>query len=290
MVAMTEDLDRRLRRLEASEDVDALIALGCDLAEVGRHSEAEVCFRRATGLGDPLGAFDLGNALAAQERWDEAAAAYEVALARGEADAWRNLGLVLEEMGDLAGAMWAYRGAASAGDVHGGLQLAFLLRDQGELDGALTVAEELAATGDPQAAAVLASWRWAATLDPALEEDLRAGSAYFPTARADLAALLLATGRPAEARHELERGAKLGESICWLPLGNFYADVLADEESAEEAYRAGIAAGDAYCHHNLGVLLAERGDFDGAEEQFRLGAAAGDELAAGALRDFGAGQ
>ena len=81
--------------------------------------------------------------------------------------------------------------------------------------------------------------------------------------------------------------AKLGEAVCWLPLGNFYADRLGDEESAEEAYRAGIAAGDSYCHHNLGVLLAERGDFDGAEEQFRLGAAAGDELAAVALHDLG---
>jgi tetratricopeptide (TPR) repeat protein len=288
MVAMTEDLDGRLRRLRASEDVDALIALGCDLAEVGRHRDAEDCFRRATGLGDALGAFDLGNALAAQERWDEAAAAYEVALARGEADAWRNLGLVLEELGDLAGAMWAYRGAATAGDVHGGLQLAFLLRDQGEHEAAFGVAEELAATGDPQAVAVLASWSWGVTHDPALEDDLRAGAAHHPPARADLAALLLATDRPTEARYELERGAKLGQVVCWLPLGNYYADEMRDEEAAEEAYRAGIAAGDTYCHHNLGVLLAERGDLDGAEEQFRLGAEAGDGLAAAALHDLGA--
>ena len=74
--------------------------------------------------------------------------------------------------------------------------------------------------------------------------------------------------------------------MAWLPLGNFYADEMEDDEAAEEAYRGGIAAGEAYCHHNLAVLLAERGDFDGAVEQFRLGAAAGDQLAADALREL----
>ena len=52
MVAMPEDLDARLRRLRTSDDAGALIDLGCDLADVGRHSDAEWCFRRATGLGE----------------------------------------------------------------------------------------------------------------------------------------------------------------------------------------------------------------------------------------------
>jgi hypothetical protein len=102
-----------------------------------------------------------------------------------------------------------------------------------------------------------------------------------------LAALLRVTGRVAEARFTLERGAKLGEVQAWLPLGNFYAEDLADVEAAEEAYRAGIAAGDSYCHHNLAVLLADRGDLDGAVEHFRLGAADGDDLAERALRELG---
>lgn len=288
MGAMTEDLDGRLRRLRASGDVDALIALGCDLAHAGRHRDAEDCFRRATGLDDATGAFDLGNALAAQERWEDAASAYEVALSRGEADAWRNLGLVLEQMGDVAGALWAYRGAADAGDVDGGVQLALLLRDQGEAEHAFAVAEELAATGSPLAGAVLACWRWCATRDGTLEDALRAGADVHPPARKDLADLLISTGRRDEARSLLERGAKRGEPTTWLPLGNFYADEMRDEEAAEEAYRAGIAAGDVHCHHNLGVLLAERGDVDGAVEQFRLGAAKGDEMAVEALRDLGA--
>jgi alkylation response protein AidB-like acyl-CoA dehydrogenase len=61
---------------------------------------------------------------------------------------------------------------------------------------------------------------------------------------------------------------------------------MGDDEAAEEAYRSGIAAGDSYCHHNLGVLLADRGDLEGAAEQFALGAATGDQLAAQALREL----
>ena len=271
---MTEDLDARLQALQASDDVYALIDLGCDLADVGRQTDAEWCFRRAADMGDTVGSFNLGNALAAQQRWPEAVEAYEVAIAGGEADAWRNLGKVLEDLGDLAGAMRAYRGAVDAGDLEGGLQLAFLLREQGERHAAMDVALEIAAMGDQEAAAVVACWRWCATLDPSLEPDLRAGADHFPAGRTD------------EARFQLEKGAKRGEAVAWLPLGNFYADEMQDDEAAEEAYRGGIAAGEAYCHHNLAVLLAERGDFDGAVEQFRLGAAAGDQLAAEALREL----
>ena len=124
---MTEDLDARLERLQASDDVYALIDLGCDLADVGRQTDAEWCFRRAADLGDSVASFNLGNALAAQQRFPEAVEAYEVAIAAGEPDAWRNLAKVLEDLGDLAGAMRAYRGAVEAGDLEGGLQLAFLV-------------------------------------------------------------------------------------------------------------------------------------------------------------------
>jgi tetratricopeptide (TPR) repeat protein len=253
---MPEDLDERLRRLRSSDDAGALIDLGCARADVGRHEDAEWCFRRATGLGDETDVFDLGNALAARRRWDGASAAYEVALAGGDASAWRTLGAVLEQRGELNAALDAYRGAADA--------------------------------GDPEAAAIVACRLWCTTLDPALEEALRAGADHLPAARADLGDLLRSTGRSVEARWVLERGAKLGEAVCWLPLGNLYADDLGDVESAEEAYRAGIAAGDTFCHHNLGVLLVDRGDLEGGVEQFRLGAASGDTLAAEALRDLGA--
>jgi hypothetical protein len=57
-----------------------------------------------------------------------------------------------------------------------------------------------------------------------MEQALRAGADHYPSARADLADLLRSTGRIAETRAVLERGAKLGEQECWLPLGNLYAD------------------------------------------------------------------
>ncbi|MGY1711469.1 tetratricopeptide repeat protein [Geodermatophilus sp. SYSU D00758] len=281
-----EDLDRRIRLLRTSRDTDAVIELGCDLVEAGRGREAEDCFRRAAELGAPLGWFNLGNALAARGAAAEAVDAYERALAGGESDAWLNLGLVLEDLGDLAGAERAFRGAGAAGDPAGLLELAFLLREQGETDEAAVVAAGLARTGHETAAAVLASWRWAETRDPALEAELRAGAGAFPATRTALAALLRDGGRTAEARWFLECGAKLGERESWLPLGNLYVDDLGDVESAEEAYRAGLAAGDPYCHHNLAVLLAGRGDLDGAIEHLRLGAAEGDELAARTLADL----
>jgi tetratricopeptide (TPR) repeat protein len=283
---MTEYLDARLRRLAASVDTDALVDLGCDLAAVDRHQDAEWCFRRAADLGDSLGSFNLAIALRAQHRDVEAVAAYEAAIGGGVTDGWRNLGGLLEELGDLAGAMRAYRGAVLAGDLTGGLQLAFLLREQGERLEAMEIAEQMAAAGHVEATAVLSCWRWCATLDVMLEADLRAAADHYPPARADLADLLRETGRQSEARSVLERGAKLGEAVAWLPLGNYYADEMGDEEAAEEAYRGGIAAGEVHCHHNLAYLLAERGDLEGAVEQFRMGAAAGDPLAADALREL----
>jgi len=57
--------------------------------------------------------------------------------------------------------------------------------------------------------------------------------------------------------------------------------------ASSAASTSSISTGDMYCHHNLGVLLADRGDLEGAVEQFGLGAASGDTLAAEALRGLG---
>ena len=120
--------------------------------------------------------------------------------------------------------------------------------------------------------------------------DLRAG----PTSsrpRAATSPHLLRPDRPGRGGPVRPRARRqaAATSQSWLPLGNLYCEELGDVEAAEEAYRSGIAAGDIYCHHNLGVLLADRGDLEGAVEQFRLGAAAGDELAASALRELDRG-
>jgi tetratricopeptide (TPR) repeat protein len=233
-------------------DEDALIEAGCDLAELGRLEAAEDCFRMAAELGSAIGAYNLGNALAEQGRWREAATAYERAEAAGDEDA--------------------------------ALARAFVLRELGERDAALATAGRAAAAGDQTAAAVVACWRWCTSWDPALEDDLRAGAELFTAARADLAQLLIRTGRIEEGRAVLERGMLLGEVDSMLPLGNLYADVLGDQVAAEAVYRAGAELGDAHAHHNLANLLDERGDPAGALEHYRLAAAAGDTLAAQALR------
>ena len=290
---MAEGIDGRLRAALAGQDARALVDVGCDLADADRQDDALTCFQRAVALGEDWVWFNVGNTLRELRRPVEAVTAYEEAVAAEETDAWLNLGHVLEDLGDLAGAMRAFRAAGDVGQPEGHLALAQLLHEQGEqarADAAVAVA---AGSGHLPAIALQARWRWERTRDPALEEQLRAGADVDGSARADLAELLRATGRRREARAELELGAELGQRECWLPLGDLLAGVDliggdptgegsgegVDESAAEEAYRAGIAAGDDYCHHNLAVLLLERGDVRRAEEHLLAGAVAGDELA-----------
>lgn len=284
---MPNDLDAQLAEADGSDDSATLVNLGCDLADAGRHLDAEFCFRRAVALGDDLASFHVGNELRAQGRPDEAVHAYQEAIAAGENDAWLNLGQCLEDdLGDLAGAMNSYRHADQSGDKNGALALAYMLREQGEYDEAEQLAQRAASLGNLQGVGTAACWAYERTLDPALEGDLRRGANHYPAARTDLADLLRAAGRLEEARQELSRGAKLGERDSWLPLGNLLSDDLGDLVAAEDAYRAGIAAGDSNCHNNLGVLLREQDDVVGAEEQFREGARLGDQLAARLLKDL----
>jgi len=279
-----DDFAVRLAHLDSCTEADVVVRLGCELAKWDRLADAERCFRRAIELGSTVALFNLANTLAERHRWSEAIPTYERAIALGDTGSWLNLGHVLQDVGDLAGAMRAFREASLAGDSEGTLALAFSHREQGEPDKAEDVAKQAADAGNLQAAGVLAGWRWDRTLDPALEADLRAGADHHPSARADLADLLHSTGRTAEARIVLELGARLGEKESWLPLGNLYADELGDSIAAEAAYRSGIDCGDIRSHHNLGVLLEQRGEVEEAMKHFRLAAVAGDALAAAALR------
>lgn len=311
---MTADLDRRLRAALAREDADVLVEVGCDLADAGRQDDALVCFERAVALGEDWVWFNVGNTLRDLGRPDGAVDAYRRALVAGETDAWLNLGDVLEALGDQPGAAHAFGAAGEVGQPEGHLHLAQLLHEQGEHEQAQVAVAAAVACGFLPAVAQQACWRWHSTGDLAAEPGLRAGAAVSGSARADLAELLVATGRRSEALAQLELGAKLGQRECWLPLGNLLAGddlpdadadadaaddadgdgahaerrhraaPVVDEVAAEEAYRAGIAAGDDWCHHNLAVLLIGRGDLLGAEEHLVAGAAAGDELALAALQ------
>lgn len=271
-----------MRVVLAGVDVDAVVELGCDLADAGRQQDALVCFERAVELGGDWVWANVGNTLLELDRPLEAVDAYRRAVAAGETDAWVHLGHLLESLDDLDGAADAFAAAGENGLPEGFVELAHLRHDRDDHPGADVA---LARAGDhPMALAVRACWDWEATLDPQLETRLRAGARVSGAARAALAALLLLTRRAEEAQQQLELGAKLGQRECWLPLGNLLAE--SDVDAAEAAYTAGIAAGDAYCHHNLALLLLERGDLRRAELHLAAGAEAGDELARRALREL----
>lgn len=271
----------------ADTDVDHLIDVGMELADAGAHAEAERVFRRAVELGAEWATFNVGNELVEQGRDEAAVVMYERAVRARESAAWLNLGQALERLGDLAGALRAYTAGHLAGDLNAGLSRAFLLREIDEPAAAEAVAIDVAMAGSPQADAVAAAWVWWRSHDPSLEDRLRAGADRYPDARSALAALLRESGRVDEAVTVLQRGVVAGERESYLPLANVYADELDDPVTAEATYRAGIAAGDHWCHHNLGLLLAELGRREEAVAEFRLGAAAGDPLAVAALKEMG---
>ena len=177
--------------------------------------------------------------------------------------------------------MRAYRGAVDAGDLEGGLQLAFLLREQGERrpgDGRRHGDRRRGRPGGRRRRRLLA-----------LVRDARPVARGRPARRGRP---LPGRPRPTSPTCSGRPDARTRPAPCWSAAPSSASSRLAaarqllpprrcgDDEAAEEAYRGGIAAGETYCHHNLAVLLAERGDLDGAVEQFRLGAAAGDQLAA----------
>lgn len=276
------DLDEKLAAARGGCDSDLLIDLGCDLAATGRHVDAEWCFRRAVDLGEEWAWFNIGNALASQSKFAEAADAFRRGIETGDPDGWLNLGQILEEQGDHVAAVDAYQSGAAAGDTNCSLQLAFIARERGDQVEAERIAT-IVADRSPRAAAVLACWRYCRTHDPNLEADLRAGAPHFGAARGDLATLLYSTGRAVEALEVLQVGAKLGESESFIMLGNLYRDELDNDEAAEDAYRLGIDAGDMWSHHNLAIVLEERGDHEEALAHYRLAAAAGSAFAQAAL-------
>ncbi|MBC7678987.1 MAG: hypothetical protein H7233_08360 [Pseudorhodobacter sp.] len=114
-----------LAELVSGEDVDALVELGCEVADDSRHPEDEVCFCRSAGLGAVMAMFDLGNALRELGCTGEEGTAYRSAVAAGEDDARLNLVNVRVELGDSPGAVYAYRATKVDGRVDGAMALAF---------------------------------------------------------------------------------------------------------------------------------------------------------------------
>jgi tetratricopeptide (TPR) repeat protein len=236
------------------------------------HSTAghDAAVARPDSPEDPDDLYDHGFDLAEAGDHEQAVDTFRRAAELGCVMAWLGLGTSLGELHrwDEAGA--AFQRAAELGSA----------------DDAWAWTPRSADAGDPEAAAVLACWRWELTRDPALEPGLRAGADHHPPARAALADLMRTDGRVEEARAVLEAGALRNEVDSWLPLGNLYLIELDDEVAAEAAYRAGIDGGDVFAHTSLGMLLRERGDVAGAVRHLSIAAEDGDEFAARHLREL----
>ncbi|MEN7430651.1 tetratricopeptide repeat protein [Chromobacterium sp. TRC.1.1.SA] len=242
-------------RSELARDPDHLASLGNLgnlLQDAGRLAEAEACFRRR--LAAQPGAavhYQLGRLLDSQGLSREAEAHLRACLdeAPDDAEALQLLGRLLEDRGEAGKAEAMLRRAleSAPGHVVAGNNLGLLL---------------------------MAQRRW----DEA-ERHLRAAHAAAPgSALANLASLLLATGRAAEAE-SLARQALATEPgrADWLNLLGLALREQGRDDEAGRAWGQGLASAPNHrrLRQNLGYLQLARGDWAAgwANHEARLEAA-----------------
>ncbi len=195
----------------------------------------------------------------------------------------------LRAAGAIEAALAVCRAVTELGFSAGYLEWAWLEHGRGDVHRAIGLMEEVAALVEDEAErryaiGVAGHWRWESRNDVAVESMLRIGMADYAEARADLAHLLMATGRRDEGARTLSDGVLAGQVACMLPLAN----VLSEDgrkDAAEALYRRAFAAGDSYSAWNLAVLLWETDRGDEAQEWVWRAAEGGDDLAIGYLAD-----
>ncbi len=194
----------------------------------------------------------------------------------------RHYAEALEAAGDLDAALEVCERMWELGFPAGYTDAAWIEHDRGNVGRAVQLmtaaAEVLEGDEGAEAEGVAGHWRWEHWNDVSAETMLRAGMQAYPSARADLAALLRVTGRPEEGLEMLRVGAEAGEVVCMLPLGNLLSE-QGDLAGAESLYRRAVDLGDAYAAWNLAVVLAEQGRHAEADDWAWRAAAAGDEVA-----------
>ncbi|KAA9108155.1 tetratricopeptide repeat protein [Microbacterium rhizomatis] len=194
----------------------------------------------------------------------------------------------LEANGDFTTALQVCERMWDLGFPSGRVDAAWIVKDAGNVGRAIDLMTEALTLLDdehvPLAEGVIGHWRWHYLNDPAAETQLRRGMHAYGTARADLAHLLIATGRHAEARSILCEGASQKVVECILPLARLLEDD-GDRRAAEDLYRHGIELGDGHSAWNLAVLLIEDGRPEEAARWQWTAAEMGDELAIQYLAD-----
>jgi TPR repeat protein len=195
----------------------------------------------------------------------------------------------LRNAGRLEDAVAVCREVAELGYSAGYYEWAWLEHGRGDVTRAIELMEEVAALleDDPDRfypIGVAGHWRWEHRNEVSAEPMLRAGMEAYPDARADLAHLLMATGRRTEGVQTLADGVRAGHVECMLPLANIFSED-GDTDSAEALYRRAYELGDAYSAWNLAVLMWETGRGPEAQEWVWKAAEGGDDLAISYLSD-----
>jgi tetratricopeptide (TPR) repeat protein len=195
----------------------------------------------------------------------------------------------LQARGRTEDAIAVCRQVADLGYFAGWSEWAWIEHDRGDVARAIALMEELAGLyeDDPDRAyplGVAGHWRWDHLNDVDAEPLLRAGQDAYPDARADLAHLLMTTGRREEGVRTLVEGVRAGQVPCMLPLANILSED-GDKDAAETLYRRAFEAGDSYSAWNLAVLMWETDRGEEAQDWVWKAAEGGDELAIAYLAD-----
>ncbi|MEU2790888.1 trypsin-like peptidase domain-containing protein [Streptomyces sp. NPDC007100] len=132
--------------LVAVDDPEALVTYGALLAAENDHEGAAVRFRRASDLGDPTGAHNMGSLCVARGALEDARDWYTLAVERGELPSIGALGLVHQKMGNQEEATSLWKRGTEAGDPGSALHYSDWLSSQWQSDEAVA-ALRIAADG-----------------------------------------------------------------------------------------------------------------------------------------------